>query len=53
MVIGRQSYRRETVQVRIDKGMHYLLKQEAVRQRRTIKELVEECLSELLEVKNK
>lgn len=40
-----------TKQVLIDAGLHTLLKVMAAKSRRSIKELVEEALAELLEVK--
>jgi len=47
----RQSYQRETKQVRIDAGLHQLLKIKAAKAGRTIKSILEELLSEFLEVK--
>jgi len=47
-----QSYQRETKQIRIDAGLVRLLKIKAAERGTTIKELVEGCLAEFLEVKN-
>ena len=44
--------KKDTKQVRIDAGLHQLLKVQAAEARRTIKSLVEECLAELLAVTN-
>ena len=41
-----------TKQIRIDAGLHQLLKIEAAKSNRSIKELVEESLAELLAVPN-
>jgi len=46
---GRQSYRRETIQVRIDVGYHKLLKVQAARGGETIKDVVERALTELMD----
>lgn len=46
-----QSYQRATKQVRIDAGLHQLLKIKAAESNTTIRELLEGCLSELLAVK--
>jgi predicted HicB family RNase H-like nuclease len=43
-----QSDQRTTKQVRIDAGLHKLLKIKAVESEMNIRELVEECLAELL-----
>ncbi len=48
--MSRQSYKNLSKQVRIDSGLHHLLKLEAVKANRTIKGLLEECLAELLAV---
>lgn len=48
--MNRKIEQKSTKQVVIDAGLHNLLKIEAARARRTIKELVEECLAELLAV---
>ena len=48
----RQSDTNITKQVRIDKGLHRLLKIKAARSGITIRELLEGCLVELLEVDN-
>lgn len=45
-----QSDRRSTKQVRIDAGLHQLLKVKAAESGTSIKELVEGCLAELLAV---
>ncbi|KKU88694.1 MAG: hypothetical protein UY16_C0003G0036 [Candidatus Gottesmanbacteria bacterium GW2011_GWA2_47_9] len=50
---SQQSDTKTTRQVRIDAGLHQLLKIEAARRQTTIKNLVEDCLAELLEVKGK
>lgn len=42
---------RTTKQVRIDEGLHNLLKIRAEAEKTTIRELIERCLAELLEVK--
>ena len=44
------SDKKDTKQVRIDGGLHQLLKVKAAQENRTIKELLEECLVELLAV---
>lgn len=49
--MGKQVDRRTTKQIRIDSGLHYLLKIRAAREKTTIKELIEGLLAELLEVK--
>lgn len=46
--MSRQIDKKSTMQVRIDAGLHQLLKIEAARARRTIKALIEEALAELL-----
>lgn len=48
---SRQSDKKPTKQVRIDAGLHQLLKVKAAKSSTTIKGLLEECLAELLEVK--
>ena len=50
--MSRQSDKKVTKQVRIDSGLHQLLKIEAAKSNRSIKELVEESLAELLAVPN-
>lgn len=49
--ISRQIDKNKTKQVRIDAGVHQLLKIKAVTEETTIKTLVEGALAELLEVK--
>lgn len=49
---SRQSYQKTTKQVRIDTGLHTLLKIKATKDGTTIKGLLEDVLTELLEVKN-
>lgn len=46
-----QSDKKTTKQVRFDAGLHRLLKIEAARRQMTVKSLIEECLTEILEVK--
>ncbi|MFH1408182.1 MAG: hypothetical protein ABIG91_04095 [Patescibacteria group bacterium] len=48
---NRKIETKTTKQIVIDKGLHQLLKTEAARAGKSIKEFVEECLAELLEVK--
>lgn len=48
---SQQSDKKPTKQVRIDAGLHQLLKVKAAETSTTIKELLEEFLAELLEVK--
>ena len=48
--MNRKIEQKQTKQVVIDVGLHRLLKIEAARTKRTIKELVEGCLAELLVV---
>ena len=48
----RQSDNKTTKQVRIDAGMHRLLKIKSAELGRTIRELLEEALTELLAIKN-
>lgn len=40
-----------SIQVRIDRGLHHLLKIKAAKEKTTIKTLIEGCLAELLGVK--
>lgn len=47
----RQSDQRTTKQVRIDSGLHRLLKMKAAESSTTVRQLLEGCLAELLEVK--
>jgi predicted HicB family RNase H-like nuclease len=47
----RQSDRRTTKQVRIDVGLHRLLKIKAAESNTTARQLLEGCLAELLAVK--
>ena len=49
--ICRQIDNKSTKQVRIDAGLHQLLKVRAAKSSTTIKALLEDCLAELLEVK--
>ena len=49
---SKQSYKNITTQVRIDSGLHQLLKIKAAKSSTTIRALVEGCLAELLEVKS-
>lgn len=49
---SRQVDKKSTKQVRIDSGLHQLLKIKAAREKTTIKGLVEGCLAELLSVDN-
>lgn len=49
---SKQIYRETTKLVRIGAGMHHLLKVKAAESSTTIRELLEECLAELLEVKS-
>ena len=49
----RQSYTNVTKQIRVDDGIHHLLKIMAVEQKTTIRSLVEDGLSELLAVDGK
>ena len=46
---GRQSYQRETIQVRIDIGLHRIVKITASKTRETIRQLVEHYIYEGLE----
>ena len=48
----RQSDNKITKQVRIDAGMHRLLKIKAAESERTIRELLEEVLTELLAIES-
>lgn len=48
---SQQSDKKTTKQVRIDAGLHKLLKIKAAEASTTVKALLEECLAELLEVK--
>jgi len=47
-----QSDKKTTMQVRIDAGLHKLLKIKAAESSTTIRALMEECLAELLSVSN-
>lgn len=49
---NRQIDNKPTKQVRIDSGLHYLLKIKATTEKTTIKNLLEGCAAELLEVNN-
>lgn len=49
---SRQIDKKLTKQVRIDSGLHHLLKVKAAAEKTTIKNLLEGCAAELLEVKN-
>lgn len=51
-IMSRQSYTNSSKQVRIDSGLHHLLKIESAKANRTIKALLEEVLAELLAVDN-
>lgn len=51
--MSRQSDKKPTKQVRIDSGLHRLLKIRAAESGRTLKELTEESLSEFLAVAKK
>lgn len=46
----RQSYKNITKQIRVNEGIHHLLKTKAVEQKTTIRSLAEDCFSELLAV---
>jgi len=48
--MSQQVDKKLTKQVRIDRSMHYLLKVKAAKTGRTIRELVEEGLSEVLAI---
>ena len=48
---SQQSDTKTTKQVRIDKGLHKLLKIESARRGESIKSLIEGCLMDLLEIK--
>jgi len=48
--MSQQVDKKLTKQVRIDSSMHYLLKVKAAKSGRTIRELVEEGLSEVLAI---
>ena len=48
--MSRQSDKKVTKQVRIDSGLHQLLKIEAAKSNRSIKELLEESLAEYLAI---
>lgn len=50
--VCRQIDRKPTMQVRIDTGLHQLLKVKAAKQHTSIKTLLEGCLAELLAVEN-
>lgn len=49
---NRQVDKKLTKQVRIDSGLHYILKIKAAKENTTIRTLIEGCLAELLGVKN-
>ncbi len=52
-VIGNlQIDKKSTKQIRIDSGIHYLLKVKAANEKVTIKTVIEAALAEVLEVKN-
>lgn len=51
MEIKERVDKKITKQVRIDSGLHQLLKIKAASEKTTIKALIEGCLAELLEVK--
>lgn len=46
----RQCDKNITKQIRVDEGIHHLLKTMAVEQKTTIRSLAEDCFSELLAV---
>lgn len=48
--MSRQSDNKSSKQVRIDSGLHHLLKIESAKANKTIKALLEEVLAELLAV---
>lgn len=48
----RQSDKKATKQVRVDSGLHKLLKMRAAQSEKTIREILESYLAELLEVEN-
>ncbi|KKU88422.1 MAG: hypothetical protein UY16_C0007G0003 [Candidatus Gottesmanbacteria bacterium GW2011_GWA2_47_9] len=50
---SQQSDKKTTKQVRIDTGLHKLLKVKAARSSTSIKALLEECLGDLLAVDEK
>lgn len=50
---SQQSDTKTTKQVRIDAGLHQLLKVKAATSSTTIKQLLEECLAEFLAVETK
>ena len=50
---NRQVDKKSTKQVRIDAGLHQLLKLEATKRSISIKTLLEGCLAELLAIENK
>ena len=49
---SRQVDKKTTIQVRIDRGLHYLLRIKAAKESTTIRELVEQALGELLTVES-
>lgn len=51
MEIKKRVDKKITKQVRIDSGLHQLLKIKAASEKTTIKALIEGCLADLLEVK--
>jgi predicted HicB family RNase H-like nuclease len=46
--MSRQIYNKTTKHIRIDAGVHKLVKIESAKQGKSIKELIEECLAEVL-----
>lgn len=50
--MSRQVDKKLTKQVRIDAGLHHLLRIKSAEQQTTIKDLIEGCLAELLGIKN-
>jgi hypothetical protein len=50
--MSRQSDKKTTKQVRIDAGWHKLVKVEAAKAGRTIREVLEEALSQYLVIEN-
>jgi len=50
---NRQIHTKATKQVRIDRGVHRYLKIEAAKRGVTIRDLIEGCLAELLEIKKR
>jgi len=49
--MNQQSDKKSTKQIRIDAGLHHLLKVKSASESTNIKTLVEGCLGELLEVR--